>query len=336
MPTAEEQRNEQIVRALFADIDRNSEPDFLDAYLDDDLVCDLALPGYGSTKADYLAGFRLMRRAIPGTHEILDLIATADRVVVRVHGSGRHVGEFLGVPPAQRCIEANGMAILRLRDGRIVEHHGAVDMLAALCEARENDLEHLQAHEFVNRVHAIKGMLALGDYERVQQYVADTELQLNDSLEISEAIAQPEVAGLVLALRNLARALDVTLTVAPGTILRAVPPGLRSADLVCVVGNLVRNALEAVADVDDPARRKVDLRVAQSARRTRVTVRDRGPGFSADARTMLCPGQSGKAGHAGVGLAAVAAVARDAVTIDVCPRGWTRVIVDLPGVIDAA
>ena len=184
-------------------------------------------------------------------------------------------------------------------------------------------------------MHAIKGMLALGDYNRVQQYVAETEIQLSDSLEISQAIGQPEVAGLVLALRNLAQALDVTLSVAPGTDLRAVPPGLSSADLVCVVGNLVRNALEAVADLNDPARRKVSLRVTQSTRRTRVTVRDRGPGFSADARKMLSPGRSGKAGHAGVGLAAVAAVAGDAVAIDTCPRGWTRVVVDLPGVVSA-
>ena len=146
MPTAEELHNERVVRALFADIDRNTEPDFLDAYLDDDLVCDLGLSSFGSTKADYYAVFKLMRNAIPGSHEIQELIATGDRVIVRVRGTGRHVGEFLGVPPAQRCIEARGMAILRLRDGKIVEHHSAVDMLKALCEARERDLEHLQAH----------------------------------------------------------------------------------------------------------------------------------------------------------------------------------------------
>ena len=47
---------------------------------------------------------------------------------------GTHLGEFAGVPPTKKQITLRGVNILKIRDGRIVEHSGGSNSLEALME----------------------------------------------------------------------------------------------------------------------------------------------------------------------------------------------------------
>lgn len=55
---------------------------------------------------------------------IEDLIAEGDKVVARVTMTGTHTGDFWGVPPTGRRVNLTAIYIVRIADGKIVEHWG--------------------------------------------------------------------------------------------------------------------------------------------------------------------------------------------------------------------
>lgn len=59
--------------------------------------------------------------------EIHDQIAENDRVATRKTFRGTHTGEFMGVPATGRPVEIGVIDILRVRDGKLVEHWCQVD-----------------------------------------------------------------------------------------------------------------------------------------------------------------------------------------------------------------
>ena len=73
------------------------------------------------------------RRAFPDFRAtILDQIAEGDKVVTRKVFHGTHEGELMGIPPTGREVEIQVIDIVRLADGRIVEHRNVVDRLGLL------------------------------------------------------------------------------------------------------------------------------------------------------------------------------------------------------------
>jgi predicted ester cyclase len=57
-----------------------------------------------------------------------DLVAEGDKVVTRKTYRGTHGGELMGIPATGRSIEFSVIDIIRLRDGRYVEHWAVADM----------------------------------------------------------------------------------------------------------------------------------------------------------------------------------------------------------------
>jgi predicted ester cyclase len=56
--------------------------------------------------------------------EILDQIAEADKVTTRKIFYATHTGEFMGIAPTNRKITINVIDIIRLENGKYVEHWG--------------------------------------------------------------------------------------------------------------------------------------------------------------------------------------------------------------------
>jgi len=67
-------------------------------------------------------------------HEIHDQFADGDVVITRVSGHGRHTGEFMGIPPTNKDVSMEGIAIHRIADGKVVEHWSQVDALGLLTQ----------------------------------------------------------------------------------------------------------------------------------------------------------------------------------------------------------
>ncbi|MCI0549353.1 MAG: ester cyclase [Anaerolineae bacterium] len=63
---------------------------------------------------------------------IEDLIAEGDKVVARVRMTGTHTGNFYGIAPTGRQVNLTSIYIVRIAEGKIVEHWGEEDGVAVL------------------------------------------------------------------------------------------------------------------------------------------------------------------------------------------------------------
>jgi predicted ester cyclase len=74
-----------------------------------------------------------MRRAGRGVSDpefvIHDLVAEGDQVVARLTSSATHTGTFMGIEPTGIRYSIDEIHVMRIRDGRMVEHWHAFDTL---------------------------------------------------------------------------------------------------------------------------------------------------------------------------------------------------------------
>jgi steroid delta-isomerase-like uncharacterized protein len=75
---------------------------------------------------------RMLVEGLAPTFTVEDIVAEGDRVVVRWTNSGRHVGDFLGMPPTGHSYAIAGIDIYRIEDGQLAEHWHVIDQLAML------------------------------------------------------------------------------------------------------------------------------------------------------------------------------------------------------------
>jgi steroid delta-isomerase-like uncharacterized protein len=70
------------------------------------------------------------RGAFPNVDVVVeDLIAEGDKVAVRCSVRGKHTGDHLGVTASNVPVEFDGIAIVRIEDGKIVEAWNNFDFL---------------------------------------------------------------------------------------------------------------------------------------------------------------------------------------------------------------
>jgi len=182
-----------------------------------------------------------------------------------------------------------------------------------------------QTHEFANKLHTVAGLIELGRYQEAVRFITETSLVHQELVDLIQArIADPVVAALLLAKAAVASERGVQLRLADDARLPADAGDAR--DLVTVIGNLVDNAIDAVA----PARGWVEVSVRGDADGVEVRVRDSGPGVApAAASEIFREGATSKAGHFGIGLALVDEVTRKR-------GGWVRVTNDGGAVFTAS
>lgn len=66
------------------------------------------------------------------TFRLDDLFGEGDKVVYRWSMSGTHSGEFMGIAPTGRHVQASGIDVWRVEDGLLVEHWGLFDTVGLL------------------------------------------------------------------------------------------------------------------------------------------------------------------------------------------------------------
>jgi len=172
-------------------------------------------------------------------------------------------------------------AVMTLRDRTELEAlTGELDSTRALSEALRS-----QAHEAANRLHAVVVLVETGHPERAVEYAVE-QLELSQRLtdRVVESIEEPVVAAVLLGKTAQAAERAVTVQVEPDSHL---PAGLASSasagrDLVTVLGNLLDNAVDAVAALDDDDEREVLVGVRPDGAHLLLRVSDSGPGLPDD------------------------------------------------------
>lgn len=221
------------------------------------------------------------------------------------------------------------------------EHAAGAVRTAQLLDERAKQLDALrrlvrvlreQTHEHANRLHAVAGLLALDELEEAKEFLhvlESSQAAIRQSLDAR--IHVPTVAGLVLAEAVVAAQRGIQLAVSDDSRLRELPPSVSDTQVVTVLGNLLDNAFDAVANMP-PDRRTVALRLDDRHRAMTIEVTDHGAGLPADSRSIFDSGVSTKPDHPGIGLSLV----RDAVeaamgTIEVrAESGLTTFRVSIP------
>jgi len=116
-------------------VDDNQTSDWsvLEEYIAEDFVAhNPPIPGVSLDREGMKQASEIFRVATPGRHEIGLQIAEADLVVSQISGRGVHAGELLGIPATNKEVETDGIAIHRIRGGKIVEYWSVTDIARVL------------------------------------------------------------------------------------------------------------------------------------------------------------------------------------------------------------
>ncbi len=129
------EQNKSIVSEFIEALFSRGELDAVDRYLAPDFVDHDPPFGRRPDREGLRAAGAMMRAAFPDWHSDLHLlVAEGDYVVERFTASGTHRGEFMGAAPTNRTVAMPGINIFRLRDGKIVERWGNLDVLGFLTQ----------------------------------------------------------------------------------------------------------------------------------------------------------------------------------------------------------
>ncbi len=80
---------------------------------------------------------QLIRPAFPDLRVIIhDQIAEGDKVTTRKSFHATHKGEFFGIAATGNPVTMNVIDIIRLRDGKYIEHWGIIDMQGVLAQIK--------------------------------------------------------------------------------------------------------------------------------------------------------------------------------------------------------
>lgn len=118
--------NKEVVRRFNIDVIQNGSPEAFDALMAPDFVNHTAAPGVQNGPQGMWNTFQnILRPALSDLKvTIHDQIAEGDKVTTRKTISGVHSGTLLGVPATGRQVAIDVIDIVRVRDGRYVEHWG--------------------------------------------------------------------------------------------------------------------------------------------------------------------------------------------------------------------
>jgi len=127
--------NKTLVRRWFEEVWNQGRKDTIDELFAANGIGyglgDTDVPTRGPSEFKVFA--RNLRGALPDIHmKIEDLMAEGDKVTVRITVEGTHKGSQLGVAPTGRRIRIEGIVVVRIANGQIVEGWNSWDQLGLL------------------------------------------------------------------------------------------------------------------------------------------------------------------------------------------------------------
>lgn len=201
-------------------------------------------------------------------------------------------------------------AVITFRDRTELEGmHRELDGLRGVADALR-----AQAHEFSNRLHTIVGLVEMGRHGEAIALSTDEAIVHQGLVEsLLERIEDPTLSALLLAKAVVAGERGIILRISEDTLVADELSQPR--DVITVVGNLIDNAIDAVASHARATERWVSVSVRQDDRSHVVQIHDSGPGIdAADAARIFEHGVSTKNRNGervrGLGLALVDQVVR--------------------------
>jgi two-component system CitB family sensor kinase len=254
---------------------------------------------------------RLLRLPVSAAGSRLDEVLPDGRLRDVLAGRGTKQDDIVFTDDF--CLVINRMPVTfgGRPQGAVVTLRDRTEMAALLREldGERSLTESLRAqqHEFSNRMHAVAGLLELGNTDEALNYVTEirgTAAEFDNTLRTH--IATPQIVGLLLGKAAEASERGIEFVLSPETWLGDTPEKVQA--LTTIVGNLIDNALDAVAT--DAAPRRVSVEIVEEPTHVTVTVSDNGPGIAPGTEQLIFadgyttkPASDGR--HGGLGLALI-------------------------------
>ena len=126
------EENKQIARRIIEEGLSKHNLDLIDEYFDANFIENQfgLKPSIAGMKED----FEFLYRAFPDYHlAIEDMVADGDKVWLRMNCTGTNKGGFMGAPNG-KSFNIMVMDMIRLKDGKVVEHWGVPDRFAVMMQ----------------------------------------------------------------------------------------------------------------------------------------------------------------------------------------------------------
>ncbi len=127
------EENKALVRRFVDEVQSAGNIDAVDELCSPEFVNHSAPPGVPSNCEGVKQLTAMFRRAFPDSYfTVEEMIAEGDKVVTRKTFHGTHEGEFMGIPPSGRSVSMGLIDIVRVSEGRVVEHWSMGDNLGLM------------------------------------------------------------------------------------------------------------------------------------------------------------------------------------------------------------
>ena len=136
-----------------------------------------------------------------------------------------------------------------------------------------------QTHEFMNKMHVIMGLIDMEAYDELKEFTK--EVAYNRQSEVSYVVTRLRditLAGFILGKISRSRELDIDFSLSEESEIHNDLEVPSVHDLVLIVGNIVENAFDALANYE--GERIVSLSILDFDKEIVITVEDSGPGIN--------------------------------------------------------
>ena len=121
--------NKAKMRQFYEEVVQNGDFAKLDEFAAPNFVDHNPGPGQAPGVEGVKQFFTAMRAAVSDLRvSVEQIIAEGDKVAAHVSISGRHTGELMGIPPSGKEVVMRVSDIVRIENGKAVEHWGVEDM----------------------------------------------------------------------------------------------------------------------------------------------------------------------------------------------------------------
>ena len=165
-------------------------------------------------------------------------------------------------------IKIEDMSLLRERAEELTEMKELTQALRA------------QNHEFMNKLHAISGLIQLEAYDGALDYIEAIKAPRQAMLMlIQDKIKISAVGGLLLTKYSKLTEKQIELIIDEDSSIQKMPHYAKDSDLTSILGNLIDNAAEAIAYQDE---KRIEVGIFQDEINLTMVIRDNGQGMEED------------------------------------------------------
>jgi steroid delta-isomerase-like uncharacterized protein len=126
----------ELIQRFYDEMLGEGNLDKLDELVTDDVVDhQQGLPGQPEGKEGVVFFVNTLRSAFSDIKATVGpSLESGDMAVARVTVTGRHTGEWMGVPASDRSFEIESIDFIRIEDGKCAEHWGVTDNMTLMVQ----------------------------------------------------------------------------------------------------------------------------------------------------------------------------------------------------------